>query len=424
MDTKDRMKVVTDVLYAIPRFTKKPSLEHTKKLLKKLGVYDTDAKIIHVAGTNGKGSVCNYLQEALLKSGLHVGLFTSPHLVTINERIRVDGKIIDDDTFLAAYDEVSAVADKTSTFFEYLLAIAMVVYAKFRLDYIILETGMGGRLDQTNVYTDKALSVITEIGYDHMQYLGDTLELIASEKAGIIWGGDVVYLDKRVEASSVIKKRIEQVHATGYAVDKTAIEIISIEGGLSFRYRTIDGQTKIISSNAVALYQAENLAITDTAVDVLSRKDSRIVKPKRYDSIWEGRMEEVAPCIYVDGAHNEDGVDAFVSYVEYVRSRGDDSSNVLFYSNVSDKDYKAMIRRICKEHVFDKVYIMQVGKERASDLALLKAEYEKYGYEPVIVESMDETVRLMKEESVLHKVYAAGSLYLVGEIKKVLKGLL
>ena len=174
----------------------------------------------------------------------------------------------------------------------------------------------------------------------------------------------------------------------------------------------------------MALYQAENLAITDTAVDVLSRKDSRIVKPKRYDSIWEGRMEEVAPCIYVDGAHNEDGVDAFVSYVEYVRSRGDDSSNVLFYSNVSDKDYKAMIRRICKEHVFDKVYIMQVGKERASDLALLKAEYEKYGYEPVIVESMDETVRLMKEESVLHKVYAAGSLYLVGEIKKVLKGLL
>ena len=211
LDNADDVKSVAvsdceSFLNEIPRFTVKHGMDETKKFLEFLGNPDENMKIIHVAGTNGKGSVCCYMQSVLLKAGYQVGLFTSPHLVKINERFCVDGKPISDGLFVEIFIEtLKRICEYREegdsyfpTYFEYLFFMAMILYDVYPVDYLILETGLGGRLDATNSVENPLVSIITEIGYDHMQYLGDTLEEIASEKAGIIKKNvPVVFFDKR-----------------------------------------------------------------------------------------------------------------------------------------------------------------------------------------------------------------------------------
>ena len=177
----------------IPKFTKKNSLEHTKDFLRILGNPEKGKKIIHVAGTNGKGSVCAYMQSLLLTEKKTVGFFTSPHLVKMNERIRIDGEEISDEMFLSTFDIVFAAVQKMKadgkphpTFFEFLFAMAMTAFADSGVEYIILETGLGGRLDATNAIDVPFLTIITSISLDHTEILGETIEEIAAEKAGIL----------------------------------------------------------------------------------------------------------------------------------------------------------------------------------------------------------------------------------------------
>ena len=206
----------------IPKFAAKNELADTYRILEKLVDIDSLPHIIHVAGTNGKGSVSAFMRSILIEAGYHVGFFISPHLVDMTERIAIDYEDISREDFVRIFDEVKSCADHMiecgeahhPSFFEFIFLMAMTYYCEQKTDYIILETGLGGRLDATNCIKGvEKTCVITEIGFDHMQYLGDTIAKIAGEKAGIInEDATVIYMDKREEASAVIRDKCVEMH--------------------------------------------------------------------------------------------------------------------------------------------------------------------------------------------------------------------
>ena len=182
-------KEIVDYIEEIPKFTTKNPLDHTKELLARLGNPQNQQKVIHVAGTNGKGSVCAYLDSMLRAGGYRVGLFTSPHLVKINERFKINGQMISDDTFVQAFEQIKRIIDEAvaegldhPSYFETLFLMGMMIFQKAGVDYVVLETGLGGRLDATNTVDEPLACIITSISLDHVEYLGDTIEKIAEKK--------------------------------------------------------------------------------------------------------------------------------------------------------------------------------------------------------------------------------------------------
>ena len=192
-----------------PKFTTKNKLEHTKECLRRLGNPQDSFRVIHVAGTNGKGSTCAFLTSILREAGYSCGLFTSPHLVVINERFQINEQNIDDASFLRAFEKVKALSEELvaegnyhPTYFEMLFLMGMVIFQEAGVDYVILETGLGGRMDATTSVENPLACVITSISFDHMQYLGNTIEAIAGEKAGIIVPGVPVIYDGNDERAA------------------------------------------------------------------------------------------------------------------------------------------------------------------------------------------------------------------------------
>ena len=221
----------------IPKFTKKNDAQHTKTFLRYLGNPQESLKVIHVAGTNGKGSVCAYLDGMLRSEKKRTGLFTSPHLIKMNERIAVDGRPVSDELFCRAFDAAYTAAAEMEkqglphpTFFEFLLGMALYTFHIEGTEYAVLETGLGGRLDATSAVEPPLICAITSIGFDHMQYLGETLGEIAAEKAGIIRPGvPVLYAASSEESDRVIEKEAEKNGSFCKKIGKDAYEILGIE---------------------------------------------------------------------------------------------------------------------------------------------------------------------------------------------------
>lgn len=195
-ETEAQFQKAVEYLLSIPKFTKKNSLEHTKELLHILGNPQENMKILHVAGSNGKGSVCMFLDHILRAGGKETGLFTSPHLEDIRERFVINGEMCTKEEFLGAYGEVSEAVEIIKkknfphpTFFEFIFAMGMVLFSRAGVEYAVLETGLGGRLDATNSIEHPLITVITSISLEHTEILGDTIEQIAGEKAGILKPG-------------------------------------------------------------------------------------------------------------------------------------------------------------------------------------------------------------------------------------------
>ena len=229
-----------------PKFTTKNKLEHTKECLRRLGSPEERFNVIHVAGTNGKGSTCAFLTSILREAGYSCGLFTSPHLVTINERFQINEKNIEDDTFLHAFEKVKKLADELvaegsyhPTYFEFLFLMGMVIFADAGVDYVVLETGLGGKLDATTAVEHPLACVITSISFDHMQYLGNTITAIAGEKAGIIVPGvPVIYDGNDPEAAQVISERAEELGSPCYEVKREDAKILrNTMSGIDFLFK-------------------------------------------------------------------------------------------------------------------------------------------------------------------------------------------
>ena len=411
----------------IPKFTTKNKLEHTRKCLDRLGSPDQNRKIIHVAGTNGKGSVCAFLSSMLEEGGYRCGLFTSPHLVKINERFQINEVMVSDQGFLESFLKVKALADELvaegdyhPTYFEFLFLMGMLIFDKENVDYLILETGLGGKLDATNSILHPLACVITSISLDHVEYLGDTVEKIAVEKAGIIKAGVPVIFDGNVkEAAEVLRNRAEELGCPWYEMKGENQEIREYTpAGIRFSSKSeVYGETELFVP-FIAKYQMMNAALALETMGAL-KKSHELEKETLIRGIahtkWQGRMETILPGVIVDGAHNEDGIARFVETVQYFQ---EEYPITLLFTTVSDKDFTDMIGRICKGLKFSHVVTTEIWGSRKQSAAELAELFQENGCSDVFVETnveeAFEKAYALKGEGLM---FAVGSLYLVGEIK-------
>ena len=402
-------KKARDYLLGIPLWTKKKNtLDEVRKFLEALGNPDEQLKIIHVAGTNGKGSVCADLTAMLMEAGYHVGTFVSPHLTDVTERFLVDGCPVEEAGFSESFTRVKAVTDKLTvegyahpTFFEFVFLMAMDLYGRMKPDFVVLETGLGGRLDTTNVIRHPLACVITSISLDHTQYLGDTVELIAAEKAGIIKQGvPVVYDNNDQAAGAVIAAAAKRLGSAAYGL--TAAD----------SYREV---------SFAAPYQAMNAALAVKVLNVLdvTGVTAQVCKKALASVHWTGRMQQVAPNVWVDGAHNPGGIRAFIQAV-----KAQNSGNIrLLFAAVSDKDYHEMIRLLCTELAPESVTVVQLKSERGLQVDALAKQFEEAGCSQVTAfdSTKDALEHVLSEKKEEDRLYMVGSLYLIGEILEDLK---
>ena len=419
----------------IPKFTKKHTLEHTKTFLKRLGNPAADRKIVHVAGTNGKGSVCAYLQAILMAEGKRTGFFTSPHLVSVNERIRVDNIQIDNETFLKVFRKVLKIVRQMvedgiehPSYFEFLFGMGMTAFAETDVEYIILETGLGGRLDATNAIDNPALAIITSISLDHTAILGDTIEKIAGEKAGIIKPGVPVFFDgSSKKAAEVIKAKASELGVSCREVTKNAYEIQEVHRKyIAFSRRSAYDKDVIFQVPMCGCYQAMNAELALEASEYLLAGEEIHMdrwKEALAELHWEGRMERVGAHITVDGAHNPGAMEAFVESVKAL-DESERGEMVLLFSAVSDKKYDQMIEYLC-ENLDVKAYVVtQIEDERGVPAEELADVFRRYTDRPVYCKDrLEDAVRsAMNERGETGEIYCLGSLYLVGMMKKLLAG--
>ena len=419
----------------IPKFTKKHTLEHTKTFLKRLGNPAADRKIVHVAGTNGKGSVCAYLQAILMAEGKRTGFFTSPHLVSVNERIRVDNIQIDNETFLKVFRKVLKIVRQMvedgiehPSYFEFLFGMGMTAFAETDVEYIILETGLGGRLDATNAIDNPALAIITSISLDHTAILGDTIEKIAGEKAGIIKPGVPVFFDgSSKKAAEVIKAKASELGVSCREVTKNAYVIQEVHRKyIAFSRRSAYDKDVIFQVPMCGCYQAMNAELALEASEYLLAGEEIHMdrwKEALAELHWEGRMERVGAHITVDGAHNPGAMEAFVESVKAL-DESERREMVLLFSAVSDKKYDQMIEYLC-ENLDVKAYVVtQIEDERGVPAEELADVFRRYTDRPVYCkERLEDAVRTaMNERGETGEIYCLGSLYLVGMMKKLLAG--
>ena len=415
-----------------PKFTTKNKLSHTKECLGRLGNPEKKFKVIHVAGTNGKGSTCAFLTSIFREAGYSCGLFTSPHLVVINERFQINEKNIDNQAFMSAFEKVKALADELvaegsyhPTYFEMLFLMGMVIFAEAGVDYVMLETGLGGRLDATTAVEEPAACVITSISFDHMQYLGNTIAEIAGEKAGIIVPGvPVIYDGNNPEAAKVIRKQAEALRSPYYEVKKENTEILrNTSAGIDFCMENEYYGNTAFSIPFIAGYQVMNAALALKTAEVLKDmvnlpKDS-VLRGLR-ETRWQGRMETVLPGVIVDGAHNEDGVEKFVETAEHFQK---DYPLTLLFSAVDDKDYTDMIRTVAGRIRFQHVIVTQVGGYRKVPAEQLADIFRKEGC--LCAESCEDVEssfrRALEYRGKEGMLFCVGSLYLVGEIKAIIQ---
>lgn len=392
---------------------KKTSVPEVRAFLDALGAPDRAFRVIHVAGTNGKGSVCAYLTEALRRAGYRVGTFVSPHLVDIRERILIDGKMVSSEAFRAAAETVKRQGEAEvragrnfPAYFEYLYYMAMLLFREAGCEVVILETGLGGRLDATNSCAP-CLTVLTSISLDHMQYLGDTVEKIAAEKAGIIKKGvPVVYLDAVPSVADIIAAKAREMQAPAYPVapDRTDTRFAFLP----------------------ASYQRENAALAAKAFQVFSegetgdarRRTAAVSFPEAVRAtVWTARMQEIHPDVFLDGAHNADGVLRMAEAgAALAAKRG--KKPLLLTSSVQDKELSAIAETFVKVLRPTCIYLAPLHTSRGTEVHALADIYRNAGAAAVkTYGSVGEALRQARGEQAEDAIlFIAGSLYLAGEI--------
>ena len=353
----------------------------------------------------------------------------------INERFQINEKNIDDDTFLRAFEKVKKLADELvaegsyhPTYFEFLFLMGMVIFADAGVDYVVLETGLGGKLDATTAVAHPLACVITSISFDHMQYLGNTITAIAGEKAGIIVPGvPVIYDGNDAEAAKVISERAQELGSPYYEVKREDAEILrNTMSGIDFSFKNEYYGNTTFSIPFIAKYQVMNSMLALKTIEVMknhiSVSEDAVCRGVR-ETRWQGRMETVLPGVIVDGAHNEDGVEKFVETAAHFQK---DYPLTLLFSAVDDKDYTDMIRTILDKISFRHVIVTQVGGYRKVPAEHLAEIFKEQGCPSA---EACENVEMAFKKALEQKgedgmLFCVGSLYLVGEIKTaILKGI-
>lgn len=388
------------------------------KLLSRLGNPQNEYSTILIGGTNGKGSTAAILSSILAKEGMKVGLYTSPHLCDFRERIRVNDQMIPGDTLCSLIDQIREEIREDVTYFEFATALAFLYFARCEVDMGIIEVGMGGRLDATNLASPK-VSIITNISMEHQQYLGNDLKSIAAEKGGIIKAGGVcITAAKNRKVIDTLEKICCQRGAVLYRVGGDIR--IRRSGSGFFSYYGINKRYDGLTLALTGRHQIENAALALAAVDLLTAKDlsiddSSVVEGLR-DVRWEGRLELVSrdPLIVLDGAHNPAGISSLCNaLVEDFSCR----RLIVVFGALRDKDYAGMLKRLLP--LADTLILTRPKEERAAlseDLLSVAALHHRHI--EVVGDPGEALARARFLAGAGDLVCVTGSLYLVGEIKK------
>lgn len=394
-----------------------------KELLSLLGNPQDKLRFIHVAGTNGKGSFCSMMSSVLQKQGYKVGLYTSPYIVVFNDRIRVNGLPIAEDDINDLFLRVRQKADTMKTppsSFDFITAAAFLWFYETKCDIVVLEVGLGGRYDSTNVIKNCLLSVITGIAFDHTEILGDTIEKIAWEKAGIIKERcPALYGGNDEKALAVIEKECEEKHSELTVKNPDLLKILSTTlDGTEFEF---DGKEYFI--RLLGLYQPANAATVLAAIDVLRKHGFEIsetaVKDGLSSAVWQARFEKIAdePVVLYDGGHNPQGVRAAV---ESVRAYFGDKKINLLVGILADKAHGEMAEELAK--IADRVICIAPPSPRALPAESLAEEFCEAGANARAANSIKEGVKIAL--SYKKPVLVIGSLYSYNDVSESVRNTL
>ncbi|HZG79234.1 MAG TPA: folylpolyglutamate synthase/dihydrofolate synthase family protein [Brevibacillus sp.] len=404
-----------DWLHGLLRFGARPGLERMNWVLEELDHPERRLPFIHVAGTNGKGSTCAYLTQMLLEAGYSVGTFTSPYLIDFRERIRYNGNMIPQDDLLALINEIKTLVERceqetaygSPTEFEVVTLIAILYFARVvRPAVVVWETGLGGRLDSTNVVLP-IVSVITNIGMDHTQVLGQSLPEIAGEKAGIIKPGvPVVTGERNPEALAVIAKKAKETRSTVYQIDKEfeAAQLEEQLGEQQFRYKSIHRRHE--SSYRLTMngpHQVDNAAVALMTIDVLRNYFSYILEEEEIlrglqQTRWPGRLEVVSsrPLVVLDGAHNREGIEALTGSLKKLMP-GEARLQLLF-AGLGDKPLMEMASALTglKDRV-GSLHVTTFDYPRAADAQTLYQAFRDGGWEETLLDTVTDWRAFLKD---------------------------
>ena len=416
-----------EYIHAVKWQKLKPGLSRTRQLLTALGNPQRQLKFVHVAGTNGKGSTAACIASCLRESGYRVGLYTSPYINRFNERIQVNGLPISDVALENCVDAVrekaEAMAD-TPTEFELITAIAFLYFLRQRCDIVVLEVGLGGTLDSTNVISVPECAVITALGMDHVQILGPSLADIAAAKAGIIKeGGSVVCYGGAPEADEVILRAARERHADLRLVDFDQLKLVGTDlNALKFDFGALKG----LELPLVGAYQPKNAAVAITALEVLRQKGWDIPNPCIRSGLkkvkWPGRFEVLRrdPAFLLDGAHNAHGMQATV---ESLRLHFPGERFVFLFGAMADKDVDEMLFQLVPlAKQFITVTAPNPRALSAQELAE-KLRQPGLGVAAEAAESIPEGVRRAIELAKGGPVCALGTMYFSSDVRKALENI-
>jgi len=402
----------------------KPGLDRIRHLCFELGNPQDSLRFIHVAGTNGKGSFSSMLASILTECGLKTGLYTSPYILDFCERMQIDGKKIPKEALARITERVKPIADAMTdkpTEFELICAIAFLYFKEAKVDAVVLECGMGGRLDSTNVINTSLLSVITGISLDHTAFLGDTVEKIAHEKAGIIKPHTpVLFGGESKDALAVIEKAAASLGSPLYLSNYSALKTHSMTPrGADFDYKSHTG----VHICLAGLYQPKNASLVLEAADILKKAIPEITEDGILRGLnkakWPARFEIIheEPLVIFDGAHNPEGIDAAVTSIEHYF----DGKVIAVSGVLKDKDYRAIAKRL--SDVCSDVYTITPDSPRALPCEEYARVLEENGVRANPAKSVEKALKLGMDiaKKLNTPLVCLGSLYTYGEVIGALK---
>ena len=397
------------------------SVEKMKVVMEKLGNPQDKLKYIHVTGTNGKGSVIEMLNSILIKSNLKVGKFISPHLVCYNERISINGEYIKDQEIQEIFEEVQPIIEKENielNFFEFFTLIAILYFGKQKVDIVLMEVGFGGLYDSTNIIYPM-ISVITSIGYDHMKVLGNTLEEIAKQKAGIIKeNSETVYIEQKTNIDEIIEKTCKEKQNILHMVGQSEIKNLRFENDKEiFDYK----QYHNIEVNLKGKRQIQNAALVLECCDILNKKgyilSEKEIKNGLKTVIHKGRFEVIHqnPTMIFDGGHNEQAIENLKETIDLYYKN---AKKIFVISVLKSKDFHKIIEDILDK---DSVYIFTNGNDENlfTDKHLMYAYAKQRNDKAEIYEmELEEAIQFCKEKTDFIS-FVIGSFYIYGDLKKM-----
>ena len=413
-----------DYIYQRHSGNVKLGLDRMQSILKAMDSPNEKLQGIHIAGTNGKGSTAAMCEALSLQYGMKTGLNTSPHLVDYRERIRLNGNNIELDELISTYKKWESVLEENkASFFEITTAMAFDIFYSNKIENAIFEVGLGGRLDGTNPFTS-TVSVITTISYDHIKSLGDSIEKIAFEKAGIIKKNTPIIIGKLTDiAADVIKQKATELNAPiiEYGKDFSISNIIINKQSTSFDYYSPQLELENVTINLLGKHQAYNAATAITAfITFLQRTHRKFDKEKIYKALvnvnWQGRMQIISrqPTVIIDGAHNEEGIKALKNNLTEIFP----NKKIYFVMAIlRDKKLETIIKDICS--VSYKIYITKNKSNRAAEIedqvAFVKLHHKLYEIHEDVMTAVTKAISDANKNDI---VIISGSLYTISEVLK------